>query len=356
MTNIFKSIKPVLLAAVTVVIGSAGTAFAVDQVTRRSDRVTFRGEITAMSIESITIGLSNGQTQVIPVSDILSVRFDMEPSLLAQAQSNERSGALDVALEKFKSVQKEYNGNDKRVIADIEFLIARTMVKQALADPEKVPAAIAAIRKFREENKSNFRYFEALLLESSLATGPDAQALLKEVQMSPVRGYQLEAGVRLGQLLLNGDDAEAALKAFQEVIDQSAEDPSSSTAQFDGLLGKAECQQKQGRTDEAIATLDGIISRASESQSQTLARAWILKGDCFRAQNLPKDALMAYLHVDVLYPSEPAAHAEALYHLTSLWAPAGHQDRSDEAMARLSEKYPNSPWTKQAGMIPQATK
>ncbi len=138
MTNLFKSINPVLLAVATVVIGSAGTAFAVDQVTRRSDRVTFRGEITAMSIESVTIGLSNGQTQVIPVSDIFNVRFDMEPSLLAQAQSNERSGALDVALDKFQSVRKEYNGNDKRVISDIEFLIARTMVKQALADPEKV--------------------------------------------------------------------------------------------------------------------------------------------------------------------------------------------------------------------------
>ena len=92
-----------LLAVLTVVIGSAGTAFAVDQVTKRSDRVTFRGEITAMTIESVTIRLSNGQTQVIPVSDIFSVRFDMEPPLLAQAQSNERSGALDVALEKFQN-------------------------------------------------------------------------------------------------------------------------------------------------------------------------------------------------------------------------------------------------------------
>jgi tetratricopeptide (TPR) repeat protein len=352
--HFFNSISPVIIAVLTVVVGSAGTVFAVDQVTKRSDRVTFRGEITAMTVESVTIGLSNGQTQVIPVSDIFNVRFDMEPPLLAQAQSNERSGALDVALEKYQSLQKEYSGDDKRVIADVKFLIARTMVKQALADPVKVPEAIAEIRKFREEYKTNFRYLEALLLESLLATGEEAQALLKEVQTSPVKGYQLQAGVQLGQLLLTSDDAAEALAAFEQVIAQSEGDAASSAAHFDGLLGKAQCQQQQGQTDEAIVTLDGVINQASESESQTLARAWVLKGDCFRSKNLPKDALMAYLHVDVLYPSEPAAHAESLYHLVSLWAPAGHQDRSDEAMARLSEKYPNSPWTKQAGTIPKA--
>ena len=228
------------------------------------------------------------------------------------------------------------------------------MVKQALADPAKVPEAVAAIKKFREENKTNFRYFEALLLESSLAKDEAAQTLLKEVQASPVKGYQLQAGVQLGQVLLAGNDAAGALSAFQQVIEQSAGDPASSTAQFDGLLGRAACQQKQGQTDEAIATLDGVIGQASESESQTLAHAWVLKGDCFRAKNMPKDALMAYLHVDVLYPSEPAAHAEALYHLVSLWAPAGHQDRADEANAKLATKYPNSPWTKQASTIPQA--
>jgi len=349
-----RSFSNVLLVVLTVMIGSAGTAFAVDQVTKRSDRVTFRGEITAMTIESVTVTLLNGQTQVIPVSDIFSVRFDMEPPLLAQAQSNERSGALDVALEKFQTVQKEYSGDDKRLLADVKFLIARTMVKQALADPARVPDAAAAMKKFREEHKTNFRYFEAILLDSSLATGEAAQTLLKEVQASPVKGYQLQAGVQLGQVLLAGNDAAGALAAFQQVIEQSAGDPSSSTALFDGMLGKAACQQKQGQTDDAIVTLEEVINQASEAESQTLARAWVLKGDCFRAKNMPKDALMAYLHVDVLYPSEPAAHAEALFHLASLWAPAGHQDRSDEAMAKLSAKYPNSPWAKQAGTIPQA--
>lgn len=344
-------ITAVLLA---VVIGSEGTVFAVDQVTKRSDRVTFRGEISAMTTESITIKLSNGQMQVVPVSDIFSVRFDMEPALLAQAQSNERSGALDVAQQKFESVLKDYSGDDKRLVADIKFLIARTMVKQALADPGKVNDALAAIKKFREENKTNFRYFEATLLAASLSSSADSKVLLQEVQACPVKGYQLQAGVQLGQLLLSGNDPVGALAAFQQVIEQSAGDASSSAAQFNGLLGKAACQQSQGQTDEALATLNDIISKASESESKTLAHAWNLKGDCFRAKSMPKDALMAYLHVDVLYPSEPAAHAEALYHLVTLWAPAGHQDRSDEAMAKLSLKYPNSTWTKQAGTVPQA--
>ncbi len=348
-----KSVRSSMVAFLTVTTLSASMALAVDQVTRRSDRVTIRGELTSMTLESLTVTLSNSQTQVIPVSDVFSVKYDMEPPLLAQAQSNERSGALDVALEKFISVQKEYSGDDKRVISDVEFLIARTKVKIAQADPSKVDEALAAIKKFREGHKTNFRYFESLLLESSLAKGNEATVLLTEVQACPVKGYQLQAGVQLGQVLLAANDAGGASAAFEKVIEQSAGDASSATAQFAGLLGKAECQQKQGQLDEAIATLDDIINKASESESRTLAAAWVLKGDCLRMKNLPKDALMAYLHVDVLYSSEPAAHAESLYHLASLWGPAGHQDRADEASAKLSLKYPNSPWAKQAIAIPQ---
>lgn len=70
-----KSCSQVVLAVLTLMIGSAGTVVAVDQVTKRSDRVTFRGEIKAMTLESITIALSNGQTQIVPVSDIFSVRL-----------------------------------------------------------------------------------------------------------------------------------------------------------------------------------------------------------------------------------------------------------------------------------------
>lgn len=326
---------------------------AADQISLRSERVTHRGEITAMTTTSVKIKTSAGE-QDIPVSDIASIRYDGEPPTLAQAQSNERSGDLDTALEKYQAIAKDYNGDDKRVAADMQFLIARTQVKSALADSSKVADAKKAIQGFRTANKANFRYLEATLLEAQLlgtdaATAADAQPLLKEVQASTVKGFQLQAGVQLGRLLITSNDLAGAQAAFDQVAQQSAGDAQATGAMFDAMLGKAFCQQKQGQTDDAVKTLDEVISKATESESATLASAWVLKGDCLRAKNQPKDALMSYLHVDVLYPSEPAAHAEALYWLASLWAPAGHQDRADEAMARLTTKYPNSSWAKQAG-------
>lgn len=104
--NIFRLCA--LVCVIPVAVSATGTA--ADQVTRRSDRVTFRGEFTAMTPSLLTIRQQNGQTQDIPVSDVLVIRFDMEPPALSQAQSSERSGALDVALQKYRQIQSEYSG------------------------------------------------------------------------------------------------------------------------------------------------------------------------------------------------------------------------------------------------------
>ena len=168
---------------VVVAASFSTSARGVDQVTRISDGVTLRGEFAELGKESISIKLSNGKVEVVPVSDIRNVRFDQEPSLLAQAQSNERSGALDAALEKYKTVQADVGSGDRRVAAEVEFLIARTLVRQALAYPALHATARDAIAKFRNGSQSNFRYLESCLLEASVASAagdmPAAETLLK---------------------------------------------------------------------------------------------------------------------------------------------------------------------------------
>jgi tetratricopeptide (TPR) repeat protein len=321
------------------VLTLAGGLQAADQVTRRSDRVVLRGELTELSPTALKMKLQNGQESEIPVSDVLLVRFDMEPPTLSQAQSNERSGALGTALEKYRLIQTEYSGEDKRVVAELKFLIARTLVRMAQANPAESAAAEKAIAAFRSENRANFRYLEATLLEAELL-GADAgkaeaaKGLLSEVQQTSVKGFRLQAGVQLGMLLLAGQDTGGAQAAFEKVVQESSGDAAAAGA-------------VAGRPDEALATLTEVFAKASESETKTLARAWLLKGDCYREKGLPKDALMAYLHVDVLYSSEPGAHAESLYHLATLWGPAGYQNRADDARARLTNSYPNSRWAKQ---------
>lgn len=330
---------------------SSTLTFSADQVTRKSDNVTLRGEFTAMQTDLVRIKLSGGKEETVPVSDIKAVRFDQEPSLLAQAQSNERAGALDAALEKYQQVMSELAGSDKRLVSEVQFLIARTLVRQALADPSKREAAMKAISEFRGGARSNFRYLEATLLEAALATAADdrasAQTLLQEVQASSVKGFQLQAGVQLGRLLLKSGDAVAARQSFEQVVQQSSGDSASATAKFDGMLGIALCQSQQGQVSEALATLDQVVAQASDSDTRVLAEVWNQKGDCLRQLNQSRAALMAYLHVDILYSSEPAEHAQALLRLSQLWGPTGHQDRAEDAAARLRDKYPNSTWARQ---------
>ena len=352
MTRSLRSI--IALLAVGQCLGLlAVKASAVDTIIRRSDGSTIRGEITSMTTSDVAITQSNGQTQTIPVSDLRDVRYDKEPSGLLSARSSERSGALDAALQSFQEIAQQYNGADKRLRTDLEFLIARVQVKQALTDPSKIDSAMQAISAFRSANQSNFRYLESTLLQAQLHginNETDAgKTLLQEVQASSVRGYQLQAGVQLGRLLLASNTINEALTAFDQVVQQSQGDASAQAALYEGQLGRALCLKQQGDVDGAVTSLDDIISKAGESESRVLAEAWIRKGDCLKQKNEQKAALMAYLHVDVLYSGEPVQHAEALLRLSELWGTAGYPDRAQDAAARLGERYPNSQWARQLG-------
>ncbi|MEQ9406940.1 MAG: tetratricopeptide repeat protein [Fuerstiella sp.] len=345
-----------LATAVTMLLIAAcplSSTQAVDIVIRRSDNVALRGELTKLEPSQLVIKRTNGEEITVSVANLKSVQFDGEPNTLSQARSNERSGALDTALAKLTEIKASYSGADARLKTELDFLIARVTGNQALVDPSRADAARQALETFRSANKTNFRYLEATLLQAAVhrlqGEAAEGEALLKEVQQSPVRGFQLQAGVDLGRLLLKSGDAGAAQAAFDDVIQKSQGDESAAGAMYDSMLGKALCLKQQNQIDEAIATLDDVIAKAPPSETRTLAEAWVRKGDCLRQKNQSKPALMAYLHVDVLYPGEPAQHAEALMRLSQLWGPGGHEDRAVEASARLLERYPNSQWAKNGG-------
>lgn len=343
---------PRLIALLSAVSFFLQSASAVDVVIRRSDNVSLRGTITKMDTTSIVLQRTKKEEVTISVADIKAVQFDGEPSTMTQVRSNEGSGALDTALAKLEEVERVFDGTNKNAKPNLQFLKARIKTKQALTNPQLADEAIAGLQAFRSANQTSFRYLEATLLQASLHAmqkqTEEGKTLLTEVQNSAVPGFQLQAGVDLGKLLLTAGDLPAALQAFESVISQCEGKSALSGALYNATLGKAMCLLKQNQTDDAISTLDEVISKAPEAESATLASAWILKGDSLRQKNQAKAALMAYLHVDVLYSGEPVQHAEALMRLSELWGPSGHEDRAMEASARLAERYPNSPWARNA--------
>lgn len=89
-----------------------------------------------------------------------------------------------------------------------------------------------------------------------------------------------------------------------------------------------------------------MILDTDPEQKELQARAYNNLGNSYEQAGRTKDALLAYLHVDVLYSTVPDAHAEALSHLATLWDSVGQSNRAREAKQMLTDKYGGSRWAK----------
>jgi hypothetical protein len=57
-----------------------------------------------------------------------------------------------------------------------------------------------------------------------------------------------------------------------------------------------------------------------------------------------QDAILAFLHTDLLFFTDAETHAEALYNLSKLWGDVGKSDRAVRARGMLTERYAGSRW------------
>ena len=108
--------------------------------------------------------------------------------------------------------------------------------------------------------------------------------------------------------------------------------------------GKAVCLAQGDKPDQGIAVAEKIIAEGDPADAPLFARAYMALGACYEAQGKTMDALLAYLHVDLLFYQDAALHAEALYHLEKLWTKAKRPDRALKARTLLQSRYPGSVW------------
>jgi len=341
--------KLFLLALPLAAVFAAERAVALDEVIRQSDKSLVRGTLKSSKTE-VTVEAA-GRSTAVPVTDIAAVRWDGEPPQLNLTRSRETNGDLEFALKSYRELLGQVAAEKKDLKTDLEFLIARTQARQAVADPANKDAAVKALDAFLAAHADSFRYYEGLQwlgrVQAAAGDADAAKAAYARLSEAPLPELKMAAQNAVARIKLDGSDLPGALADFDAVLAQPGDGAAAKSQRFSAQLGKAVVLQKQGNHDEALKSLDAVLDQVSADDTAVQAEAFLRKGNSLEAQGKEKDAVIAYLQVDLLSPGESRPRAEALFHLARLWASVGKAERSAEARRMLTEQYPASEWAKQ---------
>ncbi len=307
------------------------------------------GEITSTTPLEITLDKGSTGSAKVPVNQVRSVLFDKEPPELTQARLNANNGGYATAIERLEQIDRASLKRDL-VREDVDFYLAYCAAQQALGGKGEVTDAGRKLNEFVRRNPQSFHYLEAVETMGDLLMASDkfaaAQRQYAELAKAPWPDYKLRASVLLGRTLAAQGKHEMAIREFDKVLAAKEDNTAAKEQKLSATLGKAVSLAESKQLDQAVGLIEQMILDTDPEQKELQARAYNALGDSYQRAGRTKDALLAYLHVDVLYSTVPDAHAEALSHLAPLWDAVGQSSRARQARQTLNEQYRGSRWAK----------
>ena len=345
-----KSAARLLMAACAWML-AAESVWAVDLITRRSSATRAQGEIGEITKTDVTLKPRTGDAEKIPVNDIVLIQWTGEPPGLVAARNDEAGGRYQRALDAYNKAVADSKSDAAGLKVDLTYFIARTTAKMAQSNPAQIDAGIKALEDFKSKNPNSYHFYPATQFLGDLYLTkkdyPKAKAAFEALAQAPFSDYKMASKIALARQSLAENNVAEAQAAFEAVVQMDAKTPAELSRKQEAKLGVAHCLQTQKDYVKAAALLDEVIQETAPDDARVQAEAYLRQGDCLEAAGKAPEALMAYLHVDVLFPTQSAYHAEALYHLSKLWISAKQQpDRAADAEDRLTSDYPNSEWAK----------
>lgn len=339
--------------AVGFLLVPVGTSEAFDTVKTTSG--TTLGKITAMS--PFQVELRQGSTRgpkEIPVNQIVAIFFEGEPISLKSAKNfiavehRYRDGLA--ALER---VKKDEIADRKELRQDVEYYTALANARLALGGSGKIADAGREILNFVRKHSGSYHYLQACEVLSDLLVANRSYAQAEEyygkLASAPWPDYKMKAGVAIGRVQLAQGKTAKAMTSFNNVLAfDGGEGPSIQAQRHAALLGKAAVLAATNNPDEAIRLVENMLQKANPEDANLMALAYNTLGAAYRQSGRPKEALLAFLHTDLLFYTHREAHAEALYNLAELWEQVHKPERAARARQLLEEQYKNSPWAKKA--------
>ena len=302
---------------------------------------TANGKITAMSATEVTIESLSGSQRTLPVNEIDTISYEGESIQLKNARAAIAAGRYQDGLDALAKIKDSEIQRRAEIQQDIQYYRAVANARLALAGQGDVGEAGKALVAFISEQPQNYHHLAACELVGDLlvASGraDQAQRYYGELAQAPWPDYQMRAGVAQGRALLLQKKFDEAIRTFQAVIDKEAPGDTAARQRMAATLGKTRGLIEVGKPDEAVTVAQDLINAAEPNATDTLAKAYNILGLAYRKLNRPNDALMAFLHTDILYAASREDHREALRNLVELWKEVQKPDRAAQAQDQLNQ-------------------
>jgi hypothetical protein len=331
-----------LLATAAVMLPTA--ADAADTIKRISGP-SLNGTIKSIGKSEVTIEKQSGSSDTVPVNDIEAIYFDGEPGPLKSVRSSVASGAYTNALNTLDRIDPA-SATRSEVQEELQFFRAYCHARKAMLsnDAHGLKDAGTEMVKFVNEHPSSYHGFAAneTVVELLLAIkNPEAaQKFYDDLATAPFPEYKMKAGVYKGRALAAQKKYAEAQQAFAGVITLADQHkgPHADTEKFHAAMGQADCLANEGKVDDAIKLVEGAIKNLDPENDPLQAQAFLTLGECYLKKPSDKDALLAFLHVDILYPGQIQARAAALKEEAVLWTKLGKPDRANQANQALADQ------------------
>lgn len=317
-----------------------------DQVFDKKKGTPTRGLISAVSPTQVTIE-SSGISRAFDVKDILKVTFGDEPAELGTARDRALAGQFGDAVAELKKIDMTQISNDV-IKQDAGYYAAYCLAKIALHEGGDKAAAKQQMLNFIGQNANTFHFFEGaqLLGDLSMDLGEyaDAARFYGGLSKAPWPDFKMKAAVLQARSQSADGKYAEALAGFEQVLASGLATPEVNEQKMHATVGKAVCLAAMGKHEEGIQIVEDLIAKNDPSDAALFGRAYNALGVCRMKTGKPQDAILAFLHTDLLFFTDPETHAEALYHLSKLWADVGKSDRAVQARGILTERYAGSRW------------
>ncbi len=346
-------IRSTVLPTLVVLVSLTGMTNAqlLDRVKTTDGRST-RGTVVRMSSTEVVVRDKADQDETISVNRIDTIVFASEPRLLTQTRTRMGNQRFEDALTVLGKMNEKAMSRNF-IKQDVQFYRALCQARLALFGRGKLSVAGKAMHRFAGDagNRDSYHYFEAtrVLGELLAASGQHAKAIdyFGRLIEAPWPEYQMRGRVLSARALMAQRKYEEAVRQLDQVLAATEEGDEAERRRMTARLDKAVCLAEMEKADEGIQLINEVLPQIGLDERELRARAFRARGLCYLKKDQKKDALLDFLHVDLLYNSVPEIHAEVLFRLSKLWPAVGKGSRAREAAKQLKERYPNSRWAKE---------